>query len=110
VWACFARLRDKQELDSFEDELADRFGELPQQAQLLFDRARLQIMAKAVKVQRFDAGPAAIALSFPPGAEPPPRFSQITKKNERLLLTGDFGDKAARIQSAEELLTELTAN
>lgn len=109
LYGRFARLRDKQELDSFEDELADRFGEPPTEAQLLFNRARLRITAKAAEVQRVDAGPAAIALSFQPGAEPRRNARQLTEKNGRWLLSGDFEDEATRMQSAEELLIELAA-
>lgn len=110
LYGRFARIRDKQELESFEDELADRFGEPPQQAQLLFDRARLQITAKAAQVQRVDAGPAAIALSFQPGSQPPSVLKQLTEKNGRWLLNGEFDDEGARMQAAEELLVELASD
>ena len=110
LYGRLARLRDKQELESFEDELADRFGEPPTEAQLLFALARLRITAKAAEVQRVDAGPAAIALSFQPGTKPSPATSQLTKKNDRWLLSGDFGDDATRMQFAEELLADLAAD
>jgi transcription-repair coupling factor (superfamily II helicase) len=109
LYGRFARLRDKQELDSFEDELADRFGEPPPETQLLFARARLQITAKAAKVQRVDAGPSAIALSFQPGTKPAYGVGQLTEKNDRWLLSGDFNDETVRMQTAEELLSELAA-
>jgi transcription-repair coupling factor (superfamily II helicase) len=107
VYGRFARLRDKHELDTFEDELADRFGEPPVEAQSLFGRARLQIMARAARVQRIDAGPAAIAFRFQPGTEPSSKQAQLVKKNDRWLLDGDFADETVRLQSAEQILSEL---
>lgn len=109
LYGRFSRLRNKQELDSFEDELADRFGEPPHAARLLFEEARLRILAKAAKVQRIDAGPAAIALSFEPGSKPPRTFKKLSEKNGRWLLSGDFGDEGDRVDSAVELLAELAA-
>jgi transcription-repair coupling factor (superfamily II helicase) len=107
LYGRFARLRDKHELDSFEDELADRFGEPPPDARLLFERARLQITARMAKVRRVDAGPAAIALTFQAGAEPSVEHADLVRKNDRWLLNGDFGDEAARLLAAEHLLGEL---
>jgi transcription-repair coupling factor (superfamily II helicase) len=110
LYGRLARLRDKQELESFEDELADRFGEPPAEAQRLFVRARLQIAAKAANVQRVNAGPTAIALSFQPGAKPPGENKRLVEMNGRWLLTGDFEDEVIRTQSAEELVTELAGD
>ena len=109
LYGRFARIRDKQALDSFEDELADRFGEPPPEARLLFDRARLQIAAKAAQVARIDAGPAAIALTFRSGSRPAGE-AQLTEKNGRWLLSGSFADEAARMQAADELLAELVSD
>jgi transcription-repair coupling factor (superfamily II helicase) len=107
LYSRLARLRDSQELDSFEDELADRFGELPIQAQQMLAQSRLKLMAGAANIQKIDAGPAAIALTLRPGRARPDGRSDLIEKNGRLLLAGDFSDDAARLQAAEQVLSDL---
>ena len=109
LYGRLARLRDKRELDDFEDELADRFGEPPLEAHHLLAQRRIQHMAKAAEVERLDAGPAAVALSFRHGAVPAARQSELLKRNGRWLFKGAFEDEAVRTSQAEELLTDLAA-
>jgi transcription-repair coupling factor (superfamily II helicase) len=58
-----SRVADLSALETYEDELVDRFGELPEEAQRLIAVARLRTLARAARVARVDAGPAAIALT-----------------------------------------------
>jgi len=101
-----ARLKDKEELEGFEDELADRFGELPAEAQRLLAPSRLRMMAKAAGVAKVEAGPAAIAITFRDSA-PASAAAGLVEKNGRWLLTGDFADEERRMHAAEEVLAEL---
>lgn len=64
LYGRLARLQSISDLDHFEDELADRFGTIPDAAQELLVLARLQILARALDIRRIDAGPAAIALTL----------------------------------------------
>ena len=66
---------DLSALDAFEEELADRFGELPDEARRLLGIARVRVLAREAGIERIDAGPAAIGFS-PRGCSPsiPPRL------------------------------------
>ena len=57
-------LRDEaDQIDAMQEELIDRFGKLPPQAQTLFDTHRLRVLAKPLGVIKIDAGEAAISCS-----------------------------------------------
>jgi transcription-repair coupling factor (superfamily II helicase) len=61
-----ANCEDEDELRAMQEELIDRFGELPAQGQTLLETHRLRIAGKAVGVAKLDAGPAAIQLQLIP--------------------------------------------
>jgi transcription-repair coupling factor (superfamily II helicase) len=54
------------ELREMQEELIDRFGDLPAQAQALLETHRLRILGKNIGVARLDAGPAAIQVQLIP--------------------------------------------
>lgn len=58
-----ARLRSIAAVDEFEEEIADRFGQIPQAADSLLVAARISVLAQQAGVARIDAGPAAIAFT-----------------------------------------------
>ncbi|WP_300975491.1 helicase-related protein [Sphingomonas sp. LHG3406-1] len=58
-----ARLEDGGALEAFAAELADRFGELPPEAEALLAQARIRLLARAADIARIDVGPAAVAVS-----------------------------------------------
>jgi transcription-repair coupling factor (superfamily II helicase) len=93
-----ARLPDSGALDGFEAELADRFGELPEEAESLLALTRIRHLAKTAGVARIDAGPAAVAFTpVEPGGRPP---SGLEEKNGRWLLrTGEGQDQLEAIQN-----------
>jgi len=107
LYVRLARLQDFASLDGLEQELVDRFGEPPQQAETLLSLARLKILARRAMIQKVDAGPAAIALT--PHRDF--RFSTqglgLKKKDGRLLRSGQFEDQGTRLAATEALLVEL---
>jgi transcription-repair coupling factor (superfamily II helicase) len=56
----------EDDLREMQEELIDRFGELPSQAQALVETHRLRIAGKAVGIAKLDAGPSAIQLQLIP--------------------------------------------
>jgi transcription-repair coupling factor (superfamily II helicase) len=54
------------ELQALQEELIDRFGPLPAQAQSLLETHRLRVLAKPLGVVKLDAGPNLIQLQFVP--------------------------------------------
>ena len=68
LYARLARLRDARQIDSFAEEIEDRFGPPPPAAAILLDLARLREIARRFGIVRVDAGPRAIAMTFEPAA------------------------------------------
>ncbi|MBM6576009.1 DEAD/DEAH box helicase [Microvirga sp. SRT01] len=104
LYARLARLRDAVELDAFEQELQDRFGELPDEAQRLLAVARLRELARDHGIARIDAGPAAIALTPRPDSDMAGGFEGLTEKNGRLLLAERIDDAGVRLERLVGLL------
>ena len=107
LYVRFARLGEVAALERFEGELADRFGELPGEVQLMLSAARLRVLARSAGIARLDAGPAAIAFTPRPGhplAEVP---AELEAKGERLLLREAIEGEADRLARTEELLAAM---
>jgi transcription-repair coupling factor (superfamily II helicase) len=109
LYARLARIADVPALDAFEDELVDRFGELPADAGRLLARARLGLLAREARIARIDAGVAAIA--FTPGTDftGDPAAAGLEPSEGRLLLKERLEDPADRLRRAEEVLGELAS-
>jgi transcription-repair coupling factor (superfamily II helicase) len=61
-----ANCENEDELRLLQEELIDRFGDLPPQAQALIEVHRLRLLAKPLGIAKLDAGPNAIQLQFVP--------------------------------------------
>ncbi|HEX5687446.1 MAG TPA: TRCF domain-containing protein, partial [Ideonella sp.] len=79
-----------EHLDALLEEVTDRFGKLPTQGQTLFDTHRLRILAKPYGVQKIDAGPRLMNITFRPN---PPidamRIIELVQKNRHIKLAGN---------------------
>jgi transcription-repair coupling factor (superfamily II helicase) len=56
----------EDDLRAMQEELIDRFGELPDQAQALIETHRLRLLAVPLGVAKLDAGPNSIQVQFVP--------------------------------------------
>ncbi|MEN2786619.1 helicase-related protein [Sphingomonas qilianensis] len=108
LYVRLARIADEIELESFEAELVDRFGPPPADAEALLARARLRLAARGAKVQRIDAGAAAIALTPRRDFSADSKAAGLTEKNGRLLLA-EQTDETGRVERVQALLEELAA-
>ncbi|MBV1688472.1 DEAD/DEAH box helicase [Novosphingobium sp. G106] len=108
LYVRLARIDDEAGLDAFEDELADRFGPLPAQAQVLLEHAKLRPSARAARVARVDAGPAAIALTLRLDFAGNASLAGLALKNGRLLLSETIPEEA-RLERVQVLLETLAA-
>jgi transcription-repair coupling factor (superfamily II helicase) len=95
-------------LDMLRDELEDRFGALPDDAETLLTATRAALLARKARIARVDAGPAAIALTPREPREPPAGIG-LEVKDDRWLLRErtsdeDRGDRVADL--LERLLDE----
>jgi len=108
---------DKAEkLEALLEEVTDRFGKLPPQGQTLFDTHRLRVQAKPYGVQKIDANPKVMSITFRPN---PPidamRIIELVQKNKNVKLAGndklrierEFADAKDRAQYMRDILRAL---
>jgi transcription-repair coupling factor (superfamily II helicase) len=79
-----------ERIDALLEELVDRFGKLPAQAQTLFDLHRLRVQARPYGVARIDAAPTLIHIGFRPN---PPidaaKIIELVQRNRHVKLAGN---------------------
>jgi transcription-repair coupling factor (superfamily II helicase) len=79
-----------EQIDALLEEITDRFGKLPPQAQALFDVHRLRVLAKTYGVARIDAGEKVTTITFAPN---PPieasRIIELVQKHRHIKLAGN---------------------
>ncbi|GAA4345545.1 transcription-repair coupling factor [Variovorax defluvii] len=85
-----ATARTSDQIDTLLEEIVDRFGKLPAQAQTLIDMHRLRVLARPYGVVKVDAAPGVINISF---KKDPPIDSmaiiQLIQKNRHIKLAGN---------------------
>ena len=79
-----------EQIDTLLEEITDRFGRLPTQGQTLFDTHRLRVLAKPYGVQKIDAGPKLMSITFRPNAPiEAKRIIELVQKNRAIKLAGN---------------------
>jgi transcription-repair coupling factor (superfamily II helicase) len=85
-----ATAKNTDQIDALLEEIVDRFGKLPPQAQTLIDVHRLRVIARPYGVVKVDAAPGAITITF---KKDPPIDSlaimQLIQKNRHIKLAGN---------------------
>jgi transcription-repair coupling factor (superfamily II helicase) len=106
-----------EDIGAMQEELIDRFGELPPQAQCLLETHRLRLVAKTLGIVKLDATLEQVVVQFEqnPPIEPI-RIIQLIQNNRNYRLAGQ--DKLAlkrhcptlaeRVAAVKELIRELT--
>ncbi len=85
-----ATANNGDQLDSLLEEIVDRFGKLPPQAQTLIDVHRLRVLAKPYGVAKVDAAPGLINITFRPNPPfEPMRIIEMIQKNKHIKLAGN---------------------
>jgi transcription-repair coupling factor (superfamily II helicase) len=85
-----ATARTPEHIDALLEELVDRFGKLPPQAQTLIDVHRLRVLARPYGVVKVDAAPGVIHITFK--ANPPidpMRIIELVQKHRHIKLAGN---------------------
>jgi len=102
-----ANCESADELDLMQEELIDRFGELPEPAQALVACHRLRLVGKPLGVVKIDAGPERTHLQF---AKSPPfdpgNLILLVQKDGRIRFAGP---DRIRIERAAPALSERVA-
>ena len=85
-----ATAKNTDQIDALLEEIIDRFGKLPPQAQSLIDVHRLRVIAKPYGVVKVDAAPGVITITFRknPPIEPM-RIIELIQKNRYIKLVGN---------------------
>ena len=104
LYARLARLRDVEDVEAFEEELRDRFGDVPDAAMRLIALARVRELARAHGVARIDAGPAAVALTPRADSDIAAHVDGLEAKNGRLILAERIADAGERMERIATLL------
>ncbi|MES2382900.1 MAG: transcription-repair coupling factor [Pseudomonadota bacterium] len=85
-----ATAKNTDQIDALLEEIVDRFGKLPAQAQTLIDVHRLRVIAKPYGVVKVDAAPTVINITF---RKDPPIDSMaimhLIQKNKHIKLAGN---------------------
>ncbi|MCE1242645.1 transcription-repair coupling factor [Oryzomicrobium sp.] len=110
------------EITALQEELVDRFGELPAQAQSLLATHRLRLLAKPLCVQKLDATREQVTVQFSPEFSKNPPIEPIkiinliqTDRNyklagqDKLALSRSCPTLADRVAAVKDLFKKLTA-
>jgi transcription-repair coupling factor (superfamily II helicase) len=85
-----ATAKNTDQVDALLEEIVDRFGKLPAQAQTLIDVHRLRVIARPYGVVKVDAAPGVITITF---KKDPPidqiKVIQLIQKNKHIKLAGN---------------------
>jgi transcription-repair coupling factor (superfamily II helicase) len=114
-----AGARDEDELSALREEIIDRFGPLPEYLRNLLDIARLRQRARRAGIRRADIGPKGGRIQFgDQAAVDPARVIRLVQSRpqafrfdgrDRLRISADLEDGAARMAALHKLLDEISA-
>jgi transcription-repair coupling factor (superfamily II helicase) len=111
-----ATAKTTDQIDGLLEEIVDRFGKLPAQAQTLMDVHRLRVLSVPYGVVKVDATPGVIVISFKPNPPiEPMRIIELIQKNKHIQLAGNdklrieraLPDPKARAQMVRDILRSL---
>jgi transcription-repair coupling factor (superfamily II helicase) len=85
-----ATAKSAEQIDALLEELVDRFGKLPAQAQNLIDVHRLRVTSQPYGVIKVDAAPSGISITFKKNPPiDPMRIIALIQKNRHIKLVGN---------------------
>ncbi|WP_280189142.1 transcription-repair coupling factor [Delftia sp. PS-11] len=111
-----ATARTSDQIDILLEEIVDRFGKLPPQAQTLIDVHRLRVLSQPYGVVKVDAAPGVIHITFKPQPPVDPMaIIHMIQKNKHIKLAGNeklrieraLDTPAARAQMVRDVLRNL---
>ncbi|MDY0105810.1 MAG: transcription-repair coupling factor, partial [Giesbergeria sp.] len=111
-----ATAKTNDQIDGLLEEIVDRFGKLPPQAQTLIDVHRLRALSQPYGVIKVDAAPGVIHITFRPQPPVEPmRIIELIQKNKHIKLAGneklrierELPDPKARAQMVRDVLRSL---
>jgi len=107
----YKRLANGESLDdiaAMQEELVDRFGELPPQARTLLDSHRLRLLCKPLGIVKMDATGEQIVVQFEPNPPVEPmRIIELIQKDRSFRLAGQ--DKLLFVRHSPTMVDKLAA-
>ena len=95
-----ATAKNSEQVDHLVEELVDRFGKLPTQAETLVQVHRLRVLSQPYGVQKVEAAPGVITITFQPNPPVDPMaIIRLIQKNPHIKLAGN---EKLRIERALE--------
>ena len=113
-----AAMESLDEQDQLAAELVDRFGPLPDEVQNLINTIIIKIRCRMVRIEKLDAGPKGISVSFRDNRFPEPDalIRMISQKAGVMQVTGDQKlvmrqtlPQSQRVKAARDMVEELVA-
>jgi transcription-repair coupling factor (superfamily II helicase) len=84
-----ATAKSTDQIDALLEEIVDRFGKLPAQAQTLIDVHRLRVISQPYGVLKVDAAPGVITITFKKNPPiDPMKIIALIQKNKHIKLAG----------------------
>lgn len=111
-----ATAKTNDQIDALLEEIVDRFGKLPPQAQTLIDVHRLRTLSQPYGVLKVDAAPGVIHITFKPQPPVDPMaIIHLIQKNKHIKLAGNeklrieraLPEASARAQMVRDVLRSL---
>ncbi|MCB8747573.1 transcription-repair coupling factor [Rhodoferax sp. U2-2l] len=111
-----ATAKTTNQIDGLLEEIIDRFGKLPAQAQTLIDVHRLRVLSQPYGVTKVDAAPGVISITFKknPPIDPMKIIAMIQKNkhiklagNEKLRIERELPEAKDRAQMVRDILKNL---
>ncbi|MDA8446627.1 transcription-repair coupling factor [Paracidovorax valerianellae] len=111
-----ATAKTTDQIDSLLEEIVDRFGKLPPQAQTLIDVHRLRCLSQPYGVVKVDAAPGVIHITFKPKPPiDPMNIIHLIQKNKHIKLAGneklrierELPEAKDRVQMVRDVLRSL---
>ncbi|MBN8532157.1 MAG: transcription-repair coupling factor [Alphaproteobacteria bacterium] len=112
-----ASLANPEEIDSFAAELVDRFGPMPEEVLHLLDIVRIKQLCREAGVERVDAGPKGVVISFRNNifARPEKLIEFIAKNpsqakirpDQKLVLIRDWEKTETRVKGVSKSLQQI---
>ncbi len=111
-----ANIEDEAELDEMRLELQDRFGPIPQEVQNLFEIVQIKALCRAAFVEKLDAGPKGLTISFHNNLYPNPaglvgfingQMGLAKLKPDKLTVTRAWDRMEDRVNGVKRILETL---
>jgi transcription-repair coupling factor (superfamily II helicase) len=112
-----SHLENDNEIGSFAAEMVDRFGPLPEECDQLFKIVAIKILCRRANIEKVEAGPKGIVVSFRDNAfaNPTGLVKYVQNKGSaakvrpdmKIVFQGDFSKTAVRLESTRRMLFEL---